>query len=153
MNEIQFRIQETQPSDMNWIAGFQIKMAKESENLDLDAGLVQKGVSEIFQKPEKGFYIAVKMEPDSPAGCLLIQREWSDWRNAEVWWIHSVYILPEYRQKGLFRKMFEYVEKLAEEQKIAGLRLYVDRSNKPAIKVYERLGMNGDHYLLFEKMF
>jgi ribosomal protein S18 acetylase RimI-like enzyme len=35
---------------------------------------------------------------------------------------------------------------------IRGIRLYVDKTNTKAMKVYEKLGMNGEHYGLFEWM-
>jgi len=34
-----------------------------------------------------------------------------------------------------------------------GLRLYVDTTNVRAQQVYAALGMNGDHYRVFEDMF
>ena len=34
-----------------------------------------------------------------------------------------------------------------------GLRLYVDTTNTRAMAVYTALGMNGDHYRVFEDMF
>ena len=36
--------------------------------------------------------------------------------------------------------------------KLRGLRLYVDKTNTRAQKVYENLGMNGEHYHLYEWM-
>ena len=33
---------------------------------------------------------------------------------------------------------------------LVGLRLYVDRQNKSAQKIYEKLGMSRDHYELYE---
>jgi ribosomal protein S18 acetylase RimI-like enzyme len=40
---------------------------------------------------------------------------------------------------------------MVEESKdLRGLRLYVDKSNANAQKVYEALGMSGEHYHLYE---
>ena len=38
------------------------------------------------------------------------------------------------------------------DKNIRGLRLYVDKTNTNARKVYETMGMDGNHYLLFEWM-
>ena len=38
------------------------------------------------------------------------------------------------------------------EPSVRGLRLYVDKRNDKAKKVYEALGMNGEHYALYEWM-
>jgi GNAT superfamily N-acetyltransferase len=79
--------------------------------------------------------------------------EWSDWRNGEVWWIHSVFIEPAYRGKGVFSKFYAYVKALVEtDPKVRGLRLYVDKTNKSAQAIYGKLGMNGEHYNMFEWM-
>ena len=34
----------------------------------------------------------------------------------------------------------------------AGIRLYVDKTNHNALKTYSSLGMNGEHYSMFEWM-
>jgi RimJ/RimL family protein N-acetyltransferase len=38
------------------------------------------------------------------------------------------------------------------DESIRGIRLYVDRRNTRAQQVYTRLGMNGEHYQVFEWM-
>ena len=127
-------------------------MARESEGLELDFPTVRAGVERVFQEPWRGFYRVAKFQ-EEVVGCLLVQREWSDWRNREVWWLHSVYVKPEWRRSGVFRQLFWQVEEEARRAGAAGLRLYVDKGNRVARQVYERLGMLGDHYDLYEKMF
>ena len=46
--------------------------------------------------------------------------------------------------------MYTKVIELAKEQKIAQVRLYVDRHNTNAQKVYQKLGMEECHYLMYE---
>ena len=46
--------------------------------------------------------------------------------------------MPEYRGKGIFRAMYTKVIEMAKEQNIAQVRLYVDRYNSNAQKVYPR---------------
>ena len=49
--------------------------------------------------------------------------------------------------------MYGYVQAMANENKdIRGVRLYVDHTNLHAQNVYKKLGMNDDHYKLFEWM-
>jgi ribosomal protein S18 acetylase RimI-like enzyme len=61
-------------------------------------------------------------------------------------------VVPEFRRKGVFKKMYSYVRQLAEEQDIAGLRLYVETRNSTAQKTYEALGMSSEHYSFYEWM-
>ncbi|MFI5391101.1 MAG: GNAT family N-acetyltransferase, partial [Bacteriovoracales bacterium] len=69
----------------------------------------------------------------------------------KVLWIHSVYVLPKYRKTGIFKEMYNYLKEIViAEPKILGLRLYVDNKNQTAQKIYKKLGMENDHYSLYE---
>lgn len=145
-------IRRARSSDISLIVDFQMKMAHETEGLDLDPQTVHDGVFAVFQHHEKGMYYVAEADEQVIASTLLTP-EWSDWRCATVYWIQSVYVLPAYRQAGVFKQIFNTVKAAVEEdEKSAGLRLYVDKNNLDAIKVYEKLGMDGDHYRLFEWM-
>ena len=49
--------------------------------------------------------------------------------------------------------MYLHLKNIAQmDENIRGLRLYVDKTNINAQKVYEIMGMDGDHYMLFEWM-
>jgi ribosomal protein S18 acetylase RimI-like enzyme len=85
-------------------------------------------------------------------GSLLIIPEWSDWRNGEVWWIHSLFVKSEHRGKGVYRSLYSYIKKTAVENQVRGIRLYVDKTNALAQTVYKQLGMTDEHYSLFESM-
>jgi len=143
-------VRKANPGDENSIIDFQVKMAKETEQVDLDRDIVNKGVNAVFNSSEKGIYFVAESENKIIAS-LLITFEWSDWRNGNVYWIHSVYVLPEFRKKGVFKTMYLHLKKIAQKDKNnRGLRLYVDKTNTNARKVYETMGMDGNHYLLYE---
>ena len=153
MSSQPYTIKIASPEDTEVIAGFQVNMACESENLSLDLNTVIAGVAHIFKEPERGFYIIAQDHRKNIVGNLLVLKEWSDWRNTDIWWIHSVYVLPRHRKRDVFRNMLKHVESLARLSKAAGIRLYVEKDNTNAKKVYTRLGLNDNHYELFEKMF
>lgn len=46
-----------------------------------------------------------------------------------VWWIQSVYVPPEHRQKGHFKQLYSAVRDEAQKAGAAGLRLYADDHN------------------------
>jgi GNAT superfamily N-acetyltransferase len=146
------KIRLAKDGDRFVIAGFQKKMAKETENLKLDDLTVGKGVRKVFKKPKLGQYFVAEIDGKIIAS-MLTTFEWSDWRNAQVWWLQSVYVLPEFRQQGIFKKMYEFVKTLADmNENVGGIRLYVDKSNVRAQEVYKAVGMNGEHYQVFEWM-
>ena len=139
--------------DINTIVNFNSAMAMETEHKSLDTDTVYKGVLELLNNSEHGFYLIA--ESDSiPVGQLMITKEWSDWRNGDFWWIQSVYIQPVYRKNNIYRKLYDKANKLAKESEdVYGIRLYVDKDNKIAQKVYSNLGMTETDYLLYEKEF
>jgi GNAT superfamily N-acetyltransferase len=139
------------PSDAQSIIDFQMKMAWETEKITLNPITVNKGVNEVFTDPVKGEYYVAAADGKVIAS-LLITYEWSDWRNCNIWWFQSVYVIPEFRRQGVFRKMYAFIRNRAEEQGVIGLRLYVETGNTRAKKTYESLGMTGDHYSLYEWM-
>ncbi|MFZ2148007.1 MAG: GNAT family N-acetyltransferase [Sedimentisphaerales bacterium] len=143
-------IRKGKPSDSKHIVELQLQMARETEGLELDKTVVSKGVHGVFQEPARGTYWIAE-EKGEVLGVLLAIPEWSDWRNATVLWIHSLYVIPKARGQGVFKKLYLNLKKQVEQsQELAGIRLYVDKQNKPAQKVYEKLGMNKHHYELYE---
>jgi len=145
------KIRKAVPCDAPSIIDFQLKMAWETENMRLVPEVVTKGVDAVFRDQSLGRYFVAESDGRVIAS-LLITYEWSDWRNCNVWWFQSVYVMPEFRRQGVFRKMYSHIRDLAEEQEVAGLRLYVETKNSRAQKTYEALGMSSEHYAFYEWM-
>lgn len=139
-------------ADISDIVQFQINMARETEDLTLDPEVVMRGVRAVFENPSRGQYYVAERQGRVIASTL-ITYEWSDWRNGIVWWIQSVYVVPEARRQRVYAGLYAYIKGLAEtDEHVQGIRLYVDRGNARAQLVYGRLGMNGEHYQVFEWM-
>lgn len=144
-------IRKAQKDDIPAIARFNQAMALETEGRELSMDTLRAGVAAVFSDPEKGFYLVAEIGGET-AACLLITREWSDWRNGWFWWIQSVYVRPEERGRGVYPAMYEFVKSLAgNEPDVCGFRLYVERENVRAQRVYERLGMKRTDYYLYEE--
>jgi ribosomal protein S18 acetylase RimI-like enzyme len=131
------------------IAAFNAAMALETEHKRLDPAMLRAGVERAIQQPEAARYFLAEIA-GQVAGQLMITFEWSDWRNADFWWIQSVYVHPDFRAKGVFKAIYRHVEQLAREASACGLRLYVERDNANAQEVYRRLGMENAGYFVFE---
>ncbi len=143
-------IRKAHNTDIKLIAEFQYKMALETESISLDQDMLFKGVQSVFDDPNKGFYLVAEMNREIVA-CTMLTPEWSDWRNGTFLWIQSVYVVPEYRKKGVYSKMYSFVKNMVfDSPEYLGLRLYVVMNNKEAQEVYTRTGMDGNHYKLFE---
>lgn len=134
---------------MDSIARFQVEMAMESEGLALDYERVSKGVNAVMEDENKGQYIVATVD-EVPVGSLMITREWSDWNASWYWWIQSVYVMPQYRNQGIFKAMYNKVLDLARSEDVSQVRLYVDKTNTSAQDVYQKLGMSECHYSMYE---
>jgi ribosomal protein S18 acetylase RimI-like enzyme len=137
--------------DAEHIVHFNIAMAMETEEKALNEVTVAAGVKALFNQPQAGFYIVAEMD-HQVVGSLLITTEWSDWRNGTFWWVQSVYIAPEYRRQGIYRKLYDYVKSIAKNHpNVCGFRLYVEKENFVAQKTYLSLGMQPTQYFMFEE--
>lgn len=138
------------PSDATAIVDFQIAMARETEQWTLDRQTCGAGVRAVFDNPSLGRYFVGESGDRVVCSCL-ITYEWSDWRNGLVWWIQSVYVTPGARRQGVYAGLYSHIKSLVlADPSVRGVRLYVDQGNAVAQAVYSRLGMNGDHYKVYE---
>lgn len=135
------------------IARYNQAMAKETEGKTLELDTLMPGVKRVFLEPGHGRYLVAESAQGEVVGCLLITYEWSDWRNAQVWWVQSVYVHPEHRRQGIFKKLYQAVRELGEQTGgVCGYRLYVERDNTRAQQTYEGLGMSKTPYLMYEDL-
>ncbi len=143
---------DARPDDAARIIAFQRAMARETEDLELDPEILGRGVAAVFADPSLGRYFVAESD-GQVVGSLMITFEWSDWRSGMVWWIQSVYVVPELRRRGVYAGLYQHVKAMVEgDPAVRGIRLYVDSRNTGAQEVYARLGMNGEHYKVFEWM-
>ncbi len=139
------------PEDAVRLVEFNQEMAMETEGRSLDPETLKAGVEAVFSDKYKGFYV-VAVETNEIVGGLLVTYEWSDWRNNWFWWIQSVYIVKQFRGKQIYSRMYDFVQQKAKDAgNVCGFRLYVEKENIHAQKVYKKLGMDESYYLMFEQ--
>lgn len=142
-----------QPGDVTALVEFNVAMARETENKVLSRNIVSTGVVTALQDSSHGFYVVAE-KAGAIAGSLLVTKEWSDWRDGEFWWIQSVYVKPQYRRQGVYRRLYEFVREQARAKgNVCGFRLYVERDNQVAQRTYRNLGMRETVYRLYEEEF
>ena len=136
-------------SDLAFIVAGNLQLAQETESIELDRQTLTAGVLAFLNGSAPGRYWVAEHD-----GVLVGQVAITfEWRNRMVWWIQSVFVTGEARRLGVFRALYNQVREEALAAGAAGLRLYVDTRNRRAQDVYAALGMNGDHYRVFEQMF
>jgi ribosomal protein S18 acetylase RimI-like enzyme len=138
--------------DAKHLIAFNRAMALETERKDLWPRVIGAGVRNLLRRPDSGFYSVAELG-DEVIGALMVTKEWSDWRNGDFWWIQSVYVRPEYRRRGVYRRMYTYLKQLAaRDRAVVGFRLYVEQNNRRAQSTYRASGMERTHYLVYEHL-
>jgi GNAT superfamily N-acetyltransferase len=150
---LDLEIRDATLDDAVTIVDFNQRLAWESEHKRLDHQTLSQGVERLLSDASRGRYF-VACRDGQIVGQLLITYEWSDWRNGPIWWLQSVYVVPEFRRQGVFRRLHAHVRSLAKDQSQAvALRLYVERNNHAAHEVYRQAGMEDAGYFVMEETF
>ncbi len=137
-------------SDLRAIVEGNSMMAIESEGKQLDEAVLTRGVQRALDDPLRGRYLVAECD-GRVVGQLMVTQEWSDWRDGWFWWIQSVYVVKDFRRKGVYRRLYEHLRGEASNTAgVCGLRLYVERENEPALATYQSLGMVDAGYHLYE---
>ena len=127
-------------------------MAKETEGKDLNPELVRPGVRNCILNAAYGKYCVAETTDGKVVGGLLITFEMSPRLGGMIYWIQSVYVLPDYRGNGAFRALYDFVVAQSNADPIAKcVRLYVDADNTKAQAVYSKLGMGKLEGITFEE--
>lgn len=138
---------------MKSLVEFNRRMAKETEGLELDRAVLEEGVRGIFENSQRGFYLVAEIG-DEVAGSLMVTKEWSDWRNGDFWWVQSVFVRPEFRRRGVFALLYQYLrDEACETDRVCGCRLYVEKDNEAARSTYKRRGFKETPYRMYEDTF
>jgi len=151
MNDLVIR--RARPDDVEALTEGNVALAAETEGKRLDTDTVRRGVQAAFDDPAKGFYLVAEQER-RVVGQLMITYEWSDWRNADYWWVQSVYVWPDARRRGVFRALHTRMAEMARESGgVCGIRLYVEKENRVAQATYAALGLQPARYHFYETEF
>jgi len=152
MNDRKPNVRAAGLEDLEALVSGNLALAEETERVRLEADTLRQGIRALLEARAPGRYWVAELD-GRVVGQLLVTFEWSDWRNRMVWWIQSVYVTPDARRSGVLRTLYDAARREALAAGAGGLRLYVDTTNLRAQAVYTSLGMNGDHYRVFEDMF
>ena len=149
---LRLKIRRAALRDAPALVAFNSAMALETERKVLMPRVIGAGVRELLRRRDAGFYTVAELGGEVIAA-LMVTKEWSDWRNGDFWWIQSVYVRPPFRRRGVYRRLYRYLQALAASQRaVCGFRLYVERDNRRAQATYRASGMERTHYLVYEEL-
>ena len=138
--------------DLDTLVEYNRRLAQETENITLSIALLTEGVRAALLDPSKGRYFVAEVD-GQVVGQLMHTREWSDWRNGDIWWLQSVYVHADHRQKGIFRQLIDSLKTEAQATPgVVGIRLYMEEHNDRAGATYDRLGIMEAGYVVREQI-
>jgi GNAT superfamily N-acetyltransferase len=147
---LELLIRDASLSDLPTIVDFNTRLAWESEHKRLDQETLNKGVRRALSQPSLCRYFVAEVA-GHVVGQAMITFELTDWRDGVLWWLQSVYVAEPHRGRGVFRAIFDHIKREAEtDERVRGLRLYVERENHRAQHVYEQLGLLPSGHLVYE---
>ncbi len=138
--------------DLLTIVEFNRLLALETEAITLSVEVLTQGVRAALLDPQKARYFVAEID-GQVVGQLMHTREWSDWRNGDIWWLQSVYVREDFRRAGVFRALIEHLRAEAQSSpNVVGIRLYVEEHNDRAAATYDRLGLPETGYVVREQI-
>lgn len=153
--ERHFRIRNATLGDLEILIEFSQNLAMETEQKQLDPQTVRAGVAALLQDP-LGLILVAEDDHGEVVGELILGgREWSEWRNGQIWWLTSIYIRPDSRDQGIAKALYQEMRERAAQQKnpkVIGLRGCVFKSNMAGKHINARCGLHpSEEYVLVEE--
>lgn len=136
--------------DLEFIVECNCRLGLETEDKTLDRGVLTDGVRRGMSSPQMCRYFIAEAD-GKPVGMTMVTFELTDWRDGVIWWLQSVYVMPDFRNFGIFRRVYYHIAELAKNSDdVRALRLYVLTDNHRAVKTYEAMGMSHAGYEVLE---
>ena len=143
-------VRKAKRTDCDEIVAHDLTLAEETEQWIPELNTVTRGVQKVLEENTYGFYLVVE-EDGIIIGQVFVTSEWSDWRNASIWWLHRIYIQKKWRSKGIFRLIIDTLLDLAKDTDIFAIRLYVQPTNMNAKEIYEHMGFSKTSFEIFNR--
>ena len=118
-----------------------------------DQKRLKAGLSALLDDSNKGHEV-VAISDGEIIGRINIAKEWSVYRNSNFWMFENVYVSPNWRRKGVYTIMHEWIYSRAKtDSTCCGLRFWAFEDNQPARNAYHKMRMEGQIVELFENDF
>jgi GNAT superfamily N-acetyltransferase len=141
-----FDIRRARSADLESLVSFAVVEAKEAEGITKDPERVRQGITTALHDESVAMYWVLEKNNTGVIGSVSIVKEWSDWNSGYYWWIQNMYILPEFRGKGLMERLIQALKDTARNEDALELRLYVHKNNAQAISAYQKVGFFDSDY-------
>jgi GNAT superfamily N-acetyltransferase len=102
--------------------------------------LTEEGLRDALFGPHPAIEALVATAGDTLIGYALYFHNFSTWRGRRGLFLEDLFVLPEWRRRGLGRTLFAELTRIARERGCARMEWMVLDWNTPAIRFYQSLG-------------
>ena len=135
----EFRIEPATESDIPLILRF-VKELAEYEGLAHEVVGTEENLRESLFGPRASAEVAIAYGDTEPAGFAVFFHTYSTFLGRSSLYLEDLFVLPEWRRRGLGRRLLRYVARIAVTRDCGRLEWSVLDSNEPAIGFYRALG-------------
>jgi len=135
----EFRIAPATESDIPLILTF-IKGLAEYEGLDHEVVATEESLRESLFGPQAGAEAVIAYSASEPVGFAVFFHNYSTFLGRSGLYLEDLFVLPEWRGRGLGRALLGYVARIAVTRDYGRLEWSVLDWNEPAIRFYRALG-------------
>ena len=108
-------------------------------DFDVDHSRFASGIEHLIAHPSAG-RIVLFLEGSELRGYALLVPYWSNEFGGTLLFVDELFVIPEFRSRGVGRSFFNYVERERPFGPVAALGLAVNPGNNRARRLYESLG-------------
>ena len=134
-----FRIENATEQDVPLILRF-IQGLAEYEKLTHEVVATEEGLRELLFGDRPAAEVVIGYAGDQPAGFALFFHSVSTFLGQRGLYLEDLFVLPEWRGRGLGRTLLAHLARIAVERKCGRFEWSVLDWNEPAIGFYRRLG-------------
>ena len=135
----EFRIEPATASDIPLILTF-IKGLAEYEGLAQDVVATEESLGESLFGPQASAEVVIAYSATEPVGFAVFFHNYSTFLGRSGLYLEDLFVLPEWRGRGVGRRLLGYVANIAVTRDCGRLGWSVLDWNEPAIRFYRALG-------------
>ena len=135
----EFRIESATESDIPLILTF-IKGLAEYEGLAHEVIATEKNLRDSLFGPRASAEVVIAYNAKEPVGFAVFFHNYSTFLGRTGLYLEDIFVLPEWRRRGLGRALMGHVARIAVTRDCGRLEWSVLDRNEPAIRFYRALG-------------